>query len=205
MHPALFVPKVYGDSSQDAQPNRLSSSIPETLFQLEQLQVSQYKSACRVCAQLPTGAAQIQRPAHAARRACVRWDLRMRTQPYTCRQVLLLDGNELTGPLSAEIGRLRHLAYLDLSHNRFYSKLPLALFQCTALAHLRLRDNQFSGTLPAVISRLHKLEALDIGDNSFSGSIPERSPSRSARSALHHSRSSVNKVGVSCVTNRAEP
>ena len=49
---ALFVPKVYGDSSQDAQPNRLSSSIPETLFQLEQLQVSQYKSACRVCAQL---------------------------------------------------------------------------------------------------------------------------------------------------------
>ena len=127
----------------------------------------------------------------------------MRTQPYACWQVLLLDGNELTGPLSAEIGRLRHLAYLDLSHNRFYSKLPLALFQCTALAHLRLRDNQFSGTLPAVISRLHKLEVLDIGDNSFSGSIPERSPSHSARSALHHSRSSVNKVGVSCVTNRS--
>jgi hypothetical protein len=128
----------------------------------------------------------------------------MRTQPYACWQVLLLDGNELTGPLSAEIGRLRHLAYLDLSHNRFYSKLPLALFQCTALAHLRLRDNQFSGTLPAVISRLHKLEALDIGDNSFSGSIPERSPSRSARSALHHSRSSVNKGGVVSLSG-AEP
>ena len=140
----------------DDHPNRLTSSIPRRLYTLQHLQVcfstSIARSSPALCSTVYTKLA------------------------FMIPQVLLLDGNDLTGVIDEDVGNLKHLTYLDLSHNRLFGKLPAGLFECTKLVHLRLKNNYLSGKIVKNIGQLANVEILDLGDNAFEGLIPETAP-----------------------------
>ncbi|GMN57536.1 hypothetical protein TIFTF001_026639 [Ficus carica] len=66
---------------------------------------------------------------------------------------------------------LTSLFVLDLSNNRFSSRLPNWLFDLKSLVHLDLNSNNFHGALPCSFSTFTSLEKLDLSENNFGGSL----------------------------------
>ncbi|KAM7490764.1 hypothetical protein LguiA_033685 [Lonicera macranthoides] len=85
---------------------------------------------------------------------------------------LSLSNHKLSGPISADIGKLDQLKFLALHDNNFYGDIPPALGNCTELLSLFLQGNYLSGFVPNELGNLSELERLDISSNSLSGSIP---------------------------------
>ncbi|KAL5990765.1 hypothetical protein ACLOJK_011669 [Asimina triloba] len=84
-----------------------------------------------------------------------------------------LSGNELSGALPEEIGRIiPFVTSLDLSYNHFTGVIPTNLSNCSYLNILRLQHNGFSGQIPWQLGRLERLSDFDVADNSLSGPIP---------------------------------
>ncbi|KAL5990760.1 hypothetical protein ACLOJK_011664 [Asimina triloba] len=84
-----------------------------------------------------------------------------------------LSGNELSGALPEEIGRIiPFVTSLDLSYNNFTGVIPTNLSNCSYLNILRLQHNGFSGQIPWQLGRLERLSDFDVADNSLSGPIP---------------------------------
>lgn len=91
--------------------------------------------------------------------------LRILTTPlfaYTFLHELYVASNKLTY-LPPEIGRLRHLRYLDASNN-LISELPPELGMCTYLKQLLLFDNNIR-TIPYPLGTLFQLQMLGIEGN----------------------------------------
>jgi hypothetical protein len=61
---------------------------------------------------------------------------------------LYLAGNNLRGSLSASVGYLQSLQYLDLRNNSMSGYLPIELSQLPALTWLILQNNKFDSQLP---------------------------------------------------------
>lgn len=90
----------------------------------------------------------------------------------TCRVVSMsLKGQNLTGVISGEFTRLRHLKSLDLSRNCLSGSIPLQ-WANISLAELLLMGNRLSGPFPVVITRITTLVNLSLEGNQFYGSIP---------------------------------
>lgn len=85
---------------------------------------------------------------------------------------LNLRENQLSGTLPAGIGSLNQLVILDLSNNQFGGSLPGGLFNLTNLQFLYLDHNQFSGFLSEGFGDLTKLNKLWLNDNYFLGFPP---------------------------------
>eukprot|EP01018_Ginkgo_biloba_P004745 Gb_35532 [translate_table: standard] len=69
---------------------------------------------------------------------------------------------------------LKHLGYLNLSHNYLTGAIPAGLFKLQELKHLDLSYNDLTGAIPRDIFKLHKLKHLDLSSNfDLDGSIPE--------------------------------
>jgi len=75
----------------------------------------------------------------------------------------ILDGNDITGPMPTEIGRLHKLKHLVLDNNAMTGTLPTEIGQMENLKSLIMYGNDITGTMPTEIGRLHKLEKLKIG------------------------------------------
>lgn len=86
---------------------------------------------------------------------------------------LVLNGNNLVGPLPAALGDLGSLRNLILRNNDLTGSLPETLGQLTLLQNLDLGDNLFTGALPASWAGLDALQGLYLYTNQLSGSIPE--------------------------------
>ncbi|XP_061357693.1 probable LRR receptor-like serine/threonine-protein kinase At3g47570 [Gastrolobium bilobum] len=109
---------------------------------------------------------------------------------------LHLQGYQLHGSISPQVGNLSFLIYLNLGNNSFYGKIPQELGRllqlqilslvnnsltgeiptnltgCSSLKDLSLYDNNLIGKIPIQIGSLHKLELLYVGGNNLTGEIP---------------------------------
>ena len=86
---------------------------------------------------------------------------------------LVLDGNNLSGSLPAELGKLTSLTRLALNRNRLTGSIPSELGNLPALEIIGLANNQLTGPLPAGLSSL-SLTRLSLHDNTaLNGPLPE--------------------------------
>ncbi|KAK6120462.1 hypothetical protein DH2020_045799 [Rehmannia glutinosa] len=83
-----------------------------------------------------------------------------------------LSYNALFGSVPSEVGLLRDLSDLDLSHNRLSGIFPNTISGCISLQRLHLDGNSFIGEIPQGLSVLRGLQDLDLSRNNFSGLIP---------------------------------
>ncbi|KAH9753597.1 LRR receptor-like serine/threonine-protein kinase FEI 1 [Citrus sinensis] len=85
---------------------------------------------------------------------------------------LSLTNHKLSGPISADLGKLDQLKFLNLHSNNFYGEIPSELGNCTELQGLSLQSNYLSGSIPSELGNLSNLLNLDISSNSLSDYIP---------------------------------
>ncbi|KAH9790050.1 MDIS1-interacting receptor like kinase 2 [Citrus sinensis] len=85
---------------------------------------------------------------------------------------LLLNRNNLTGPIPSTIGFLNLLDELRLSHNRLDGPIPPTIGNLTYLTSLDLSSNQLSGLLPREVGNLKYLDSLSLDRNNLIGPIP---------------------------------
>ena len=85
---------------------------------------------------------------------------------------LSLRGNDLTGPIPAELGTLVNLGVLDLGDNALTGSVPAWLGNLTGLRWLHLGRNELTGPIPAELGNLANLESLYLHLNALTGPIP---------------------------------
>jgi Leucine-rich repeat (LRR) protein len=85
---------------------------------------------------------------------------------------LYLAGNQLTGSIPTELGKLTNLRELNLSDNQLTGSIPTELGKLTNLRELRLSRNQLTGSIPTELGNLSNLEFLSLYENDLAGSIP---------------------------------
>ncbi|KAF8399548.1 hypothetical protein HHK36_015415 [Tetracentron sinense] len=84
---------------------------------------------------------------------------------------LQLTGNQFSGEVPAEIGKMQNFSLFNLGVNNFSGKLPPEIGRLP-LSLLNLSVNQFSGEIPPEIGQLRCLQNLELSYNNFSGSFP---------------------------------
>ena len=88
------------------------------------------------------------------------------TTDYTGRVVsLFLDGNNLTGPIPPELGRLSNLRVLHIYSNNLTGPLPPEVGNLSNLRSLLLEGNNLTGPLPSSLTNLQQLQHLHIDNN----------------------------------------
>ncbi|KAJ4824684.1 hypothetical protein Tsubulata_015029 [Turnera subulata] len=93
----------------------------------------------------------------------------MRT--YQISGYLQLSGNQLSGEVPQEIGKMTNFSMLHLGFNKLSGKLPLQI-ENLPLVVLNLTKNMFSGEIPTEIGNIKCLQNLDLSYNNFSGIFP---------------------------------
>ena len=86
--------------------------------------------------------------------------------------VLIFHGNNLTGTIPEELGRLSYLVSLHLDDNNLTGTIPRELGNLSNLNELDLADNALTGTIPKELGSMPSLTWLDLGGNSLRGEIP---------------------------------
>ncbi|MDE2937623.1 MAG: Ig-like domain-containing protein [Chloroflexota bacterium] len=85
---------------------------------------------------------------------------------------LVLESNDVTGPLLPDLGHLTGLTRLSFVGNSFTGNIPPELGQLTGLTSLELTANQLTGEIPPELGQLTQLIRLDLYINKLTGSIP---------------------------------
>ncbi|XP_050225991.1 probable LRR receptor-like serine/threonine-protein kinase At1g74360 [Mercurialis annua] len=97
-----------------------------------------------------------------------------------------LSGNQLSGEVPQDIGKMQKFSLLHLGSNQISGKLPTQIGQMP-LVVLNLSKNAFSGEIPTGIGNIKCLQNLDLSYNNFSGSFP----------AIMNDLSDLNKFNIS--------
>lgn len=93
---------------------------------------------------------------------------------------ILLNKNQLTGPIPAAIGDMALLAKpaksisLDLSYNRLTGEIPASVAQLTELTAFKAAGNRLTGAVPAALESLPRLKYLRLEKNAFTGAVPRK-------------------------------
>ncbi|KAK8602713.1 hypothetical protein V6N13_084918 [Hibiscus sabdariffa] len=85
---------------------------------------------------------------------------------------LRLGQNYLTGPLSASIGNLTRMQWLDVGINALSGEVPREIGLLTDLRSFAFGTNNFSGPLPSELGNCLMLEQLYFDSSGVSGEIP---------------------------------
>ncbi|XP_010540114.1 PREDICTED: tyrosine-sulfated glycopeptide receptor 1-like [Tarenaya hassleriana] len=80
--------------------------------------------------------------------------------------------NNLTGSIPVDVGLLKVLHVLELSHNNLSGTIPDELANLTNLERLDLSFNDLSGQIPWSLTGLHFLSYFDVANNNLQGPIP---------------------------------
>ncbi|CAN5968668.1 unnamed protein product, partial [Sphagnum jensenii] len=81
----------------------------------------------------------------------------------------------LSGEIPADIGNLRSLSQMDVSHNQGSGAIPQSRTHLTNLSILDLRQNSSSGVIPPSMANLQALTELVLFENHFTGIVPGNS------------------------------
>ncbi|KAF9626475.1 hypothetical protein IFM89_034409 [Coptis chinensis] len=82
-----------------------------------------------------------------------------------------LSGNQLSGEVPPEVGRMQNFSLLHLGMNNFSGKLPREIVRMP-LVVLNISHNAFSGEIPSELGTVKCLQNLDLSFNNFSGVFP---------------------------------
>ncbi|CAL5444938.1 unnamed protein product [Camellia sinensis] len=82
-----------------------------------------------------------------------------------------LSGNQLSGQVPPQIGKMQSFSMVHLGINQFYGTLPPEIGK-VPLVVLNISQNKFSGTIPTEIGGIQCLRILDLSYNNFSGAFP---------------------------------
>ncbi|PKA57968.1 BRASSINOSTEROID INSENSITIVE 1-associated receptor kinase 1 [Apostasia shenzhenica] len=91
-------------------------------------------------------------------------------------QYLELYKNNIQGSIPAELGKLKSLISLDLYNNNISGTIPPSLGNLKSLVFLRLNDNKLSGRIPRELARISGLKVLEVSNNDLCGTIPTTGP-----------------------------
>ncbi|KAB1226900.1 Receptor-like protein 2 [Morella rubra] len=80
--------------------------------------------------------------------------------------------NTLSGSIPSEIGHLKQLQRLGLSHNNLLGKILEQMSDLINLEVLELSTNQLTGEIPASMVNLHFLRWLSVANDKLHGLIP---------------------------------
>jgi hypothetical protein len=85
---------------------------------------------------------------------------------------LLLQFNNLDGPIPTSIGDLVNLTVLNLGGNKVSGSIPGSLSNLSTLEDLLLFENSLNGQIPSSLANISTLRFIDLNHNSLDGSIP---------------------------------
>ena len=86
---------------------------------------------------------------------------------------LVLNNNQISGPLPVSLFRLPSLSVLLLHDNKISGGIPSEIFLLSSLTVLRLDGNKLTGCIPAELCRLKELKRMSVARNQLRGSLPE--------------------------------
>ncbi|KAK6231944.1 hypothetical protein SCA6_002017 [Theobroma cacao] len=90
---------------------------------------------------------------------------------YQISGYIQLSGNQLTGEVPQDIGKMKNFSVLQLGSNEFYGKLPTEIGNLPVIV-LNISGNRFSGQIPIEVGNMKCLRSLDLSRNNFSGTVP---------------------------------
>ena len=148
------IPSTIGKNMENLQrlylgPSSLSSTIPESLYELSRLS-HLYIDSCDLHGTLSNSIGKMEN-----------------------LHGLGLHDNQLTGTLPTSLGALTGLRVLNLDENHLEGSIPWTLGSLTGLVDLRLDQNSFTGHIPTQLARLNLLEVLYLDNNDLTGPIPK--------------------------------
>ncbi|CAB9525303.1 LRR receptor-like serine threonine-protein kinase [Seminavis robusta] len=88
-------------------------------------------------------------------------------------QVITLVGNQLTGPITTELGLLTTLVGLGFEANLFTGTIPTELGRLTGLRYLFLAGLNLKGALPNELAVLTDMELLQLHNSGLTGTLPK--------------------------------
>ncbi|XP_010442662.1 PREDICTED: probable leucine-rich repeat receptor-like protein kinase At2g33170 isoform X2 [Camelina sativa] len=95
-----------------------------------------------------------------------------------------LQGKGLSGKISPNIAKLKHLTGLFLHYNALVGDIPRELGNLSELTDLYLNVNNLSGEIPPNFGKMQGLQVLQLCYNNLTGSIPRELGSLSKLSVL---------------------
>ncbi|RZC90489.1 hypothetical protein C5167_029620 [Papaver somniferum] len=102
-------------------------------------------------------------------------------------------GNNITGKIPSEMGKMKMLGHLFLGSNNLVGKIPEELLKLSSLICLDLSNNQLSGKLSFATGMFSNLQCLDLSTNKLIGSIPKQLGECSKLLSLNLSRNNFNE------------
>ncbi|KAG8633649.1 hypothetical protein MANES_18G125500v8 [Manihot esculenta] len=85
---------------------------------------------------------------------------------------LLLNGNQLIGPLPEELGYLPNLDRIQIDQNHISGPIPVSFANLNKTMHFHMNNNSISGQIPPELSRLPNLIHFLLDNNNLSGYLP---------------------------------
>ncbi|XP_061357696.1 probable LRR receptor-like serine/threonine-protein kinase At3g47570 [Gastrolobium bilobum] len=85
---------------------------------------------------------------------------------------LNLQGYQLHGLISPQVGNLSFLINLNLGNNSFHGKIPQELGRLLQLQQLYLTNNSLTGVIPTNLTSCSDLKVLQLAGNNLIGKIP---------------------------------